>query len=295
MALGEAWRNIRSNYRFHASLRGGRARRLAYLTVYYFFFVVLRWGDRHLRALNGLKRLGLSDLPVEVDIDGLILDLDLDIAFDPLYSIVGEEDYERVSERPASGRSLPDFRPASGQTVIDLGANLGIFAARAARLVGPMGRVIAVEPHPDNFRRLLGNAARNGLAWLDCVQAAAGDREGEAPLFVHDRGGNHSLVRGTGKSVPVRVRTVDGIVRELGLTRVDFLKIDIEGAVTAALRGARETIRRFRPRIALERDSESEGAGLEAFLAEHGYERRDRRGLTYAWPGVGLDKDRRGP
>ncbi|MDD5303062.1 MAG: FkbM family methyltransferase [Elusimicrobia bacterium] len=275
MALGEAWQNIRSNYRFHASLRGGRARRLTYLSVYYFFFVVLRWGDRHLRALKWLKRLGLSDLPVEVEVEeGLVMDLDLHTAFDPLYSIVGEKDYERE----------PGFRPAPGQTVIDLGANLGLFAVRAARLVGPAGRVIAVEPHPDNFRRLSGNARRNGLAWLDCVQAAAGDREGTAELFVNDLGINHSLVRRSGRSVTVRLLTVDALARERGLTRLDLLKIDIEGVVPAALRGAADTIRRFRPRITIERDTAPEYEGVDALLTELGYERRDWRGLTYAWP-----------
>ena len=275
MALAEASRNIRANYRFHASLRGGRARRLTYLTVYYFLFVVLRWGNRHLRALNWLKRLGLSDLAVEVTSpDGLTLDLDLHTAFDPLYSIVAEGDYEREA----------GFRPSPGQTVMDLGANLGIFATRAAALVGPNGKVIAVEPHPENFRRLEGNARRNNLPQLECVQAAAGDREGTVELFVHERGINHSLIHGSGRSLSVPMKTVDAIARERGLSRLDLLKIDIEGVVPAALKGAAETIRRFHPRITIERDTVPDTEGVDALLAQFGYEWRDWRGLTYAWP-----------
>src|ERR1700685_439913 len=97
MGLSEAWNTSRSNYDFHARVvRGGRASRLLYLTLYYGCFVFLRWGERHGRALRPLKRLGLSDRAVEVETpDGLILDLDLHTAFDPLYSIVGEKDYER--------------------------------------------------------------------------------------------------------------------------------------------------------------------------------------------------------
>jgi FkbM family methyltransferase len=276
MALGEAWRNIRSNYDFHARvIRGGRADRLLYLTLYYGCFVFLRWGERHGRALEFLKWLGLSDRAVEVQTpDGLTLDLDLHTAFDPLYSIVSEKDYERE----------PGFELAPGQVVIDLGGNLGVFATRAAKRVGKAGRVIAVEPHPDNFRRLSANAARNGLTWLECVQAAAGDHEGEVPLFVHERGINHSLVRGSGKSVTVPLRTVDGLVAERKLDRVDFLKIDIEGAVPAALRGASETLKRFRPLISLERDSAEESRGLDEILAEHGYVRRDLGIFTFARP-----------
>ena len=275
MALNEAWQNIRSNYRFHAGIEGGRASRLAYLTVYYLIFILFRRGDRHLRALNWLKGLGLSDRAVEVSTpDGLTLDLDLHTAFDPLYSIVGENDYERE----------PGFELKPGQVVVDLGANLGVFATRAAKRVGPTGRVIAVEPHPDNFARLKGNATRNGLDQLECVHAAAGDREGQVELFIHERGINHSISRGSGKSVTVPLRTVDGLVRERGLTHVDFLKIDIEGVVPAALRGASETLKRFRPLIALERDSEAESEGLDEILKAHGYARRDRSVFTYARP-----------
>ncbi len=275
MALGEAVANIRSNYAFHWRVRGGRLPRLAYLTVYYAVFTFLRWGDRHLRALNWLKALGLSDRPVTVATpDGLTLDLDLHTAFDPLYSIVGEEDYERE----------PGFALTPGMTVIDLGANLGVFATRAAQRVGPTGRVIAVEPHPDNFARLKANAERNGLTWLECVHAAAGEKEGRAELFVHDRGINHSLVRGSGSSVMVRLTSVDTLVRERGLTRLDFLKVDIEGVVPEALRGASDALRRLRPLLALERDSDAESRGLDEILTAHGYSRRDRGVFTYARP-----------
>ena len=264
-----------SNYRFHAGTRGSRPRRLAYLTLYYALYTVLRWGDRHARALSILKRLGLSDAPATVTTpDGLTLELDLHTAFDPLYSIVGLKDYE----------AEPGFAPLPGWTVVDLGANLGVFATRAARLAGPEGRVVAVEPHPDNFRRLEANARRNALGTLSCVRAAAGDHEGEAELFVHERGINHSLVRGSGASVSVRLRTVDALAADLRLSRVDLLKIDIEGAVPAALRGAAGVIARFKPLIVVEKDDGAEFEGVGAFLEAAGYARTDRGPLLFARP-----------
>lgn len=275
MALSEALSNMRSNYAFHLSMEGGRCARLGYLTLYYLLFVLLRWGDRHARALRWLKRLGLSDRAVTVRTpDGLELDLDLHTAFDPLYSIVADGDYERE----------PGFAPKPGEIVVDLGGNLGVFATRAAKLVGPSGRVVAVEPHPANFARLKANAERNGLDWLTPVRAAAGEAEGTAELFEHDRGINHSLVRSSGAAgrVAVRVTTVDALARELGLARVDMIKVDIEGFVPQALRGARETLKRFKPRLAIERDDGPEYAGVNELLAEHGYQRRDWRGFTYA-------------
>lgn len=99
MALSEAVANIAANYRFHWSVRGGLSQRLAYLTAYYFIYIVFRWGDRHLRCLDWLKASGLSDLPVDVETpEGLRLRVDLHTAFDPLYSIVGERDSEEESE-----------------------------------------------------------------------------------------------------------------------------------------------------------------------------------------------------
>jgi FkbM family methyltransferase len=273
MALGEALANIRSNYRFHLGTSGSRPSRLLYLTAYYALYLGLRWGDRHKRALDVLKRLGLSDRPALVETpDGVKLDLDLHTAFDPLYSIVGQGDYELE----------PGFRPLPGWNVVDVGANVGVYAVTTAKRVGPQGRVIAVEPFPENAKRLRANALRNGLSGVTVVEAAAGDREGSVDLFVHERGINHSLVRGSGTAVKVSLTTVDAAAK--ALPKVHLLKIDVEGVVPAVLRGARETIRRDRPLLVIERDAGPEDEGVDAFLAEAGYVQRSHGPVTFASP-----------
>lgn len=275
IALSDARRNIVANYRFHCSVRGGLFRRLAYLTAYYSIFIVFRRGDRHLRCLDWLKRSGFSDIPVEVETaDHLRLRLDLHTAFDPLHSIIGDKDYEQIAS----------FRPSAGQVVLDAGANVGIFTTDAAKRVGESGRVVAIEPHPDNFRLLTGNVERNGLRNVSLVQAALDEHSGSAELFVHERGINHSLKRRTGRSVPVALKTIDQVAREQALDRVDLIKIDTEGNVPAILRGARETIGRYRPRIVFERDSPEESRGLRELFEEFGYDTQDIRCFTYACP-----------
>lgn len=275
MALSEAAANIAANYRFHWSVRGGLLPRLAYLTAYYFIFIVFRWGDRHLRCLNWLKASGLSDFPVEVETpEGLRLRVDLHTAFDPLFSIVGERDYDRVE----------GFTPAPGQSVLDIGANVGVFTTRAARRVGPTGRVVAVEPHPENFRLLSGNVERNGLDNARLVEAALDDHSGKTELFVHERGINHSLKRRTGRSILVALKTIDQVVEEAGLERIDLIKIDTEGNVPAILRGGQETISRHKPRIVFERDAPEESRGIKELFDKFGYECRDIRVFTYASP-----------
>src|SRR5258708_3398548 len=94
MALSEAFANMGANYRFWARVRGARVPRLLYLTFYYACFILLRWGDRHGRALRLLKRCGASDVMVSVRTpDGVVLAMDLHTAFDPLFSIAGCGDY----------------------------------------------------------------------------------------------------------------------------------------------------------------------------------------------------------
>jgi hypothetical protein len=75
----------------------------------------------------------------------------------------------------------------------------------------------------------------------------------------------------------VPVTTVDGTVRALGLERLDFVKMDIEGSEVAALRGAAETLRRFRPRLLVETHTVNGVATTEAVvesLKSHGYRTR---------------------
>ncbi len=277
MALSEACHNIKENYLFHRSVRGGLLPRLAYLTAYYSIYIVFRRGDRHLRCLNWLKRSGLSDIPIEVETpEHIRLRLDLHTAFDPLHSIISDKDYEQVE----------GFRPSAGQVILDAGANVGIFTTMAAKRVGPSGRIVAIEPHPDNFGTLSGNVARNGLGNVRLVQAALDERSGSAELFVHERGINHSLKRRTDRSITVELKTVDQVVAEQELERVDLVKIDTEGNVPAILRGARQTLRRHRPRVVFERDSEEESLGLKDLLEEFRYDRKDVRCFTYASPQV---------
>ncbi|TBR20121.1 FkbM family methyltransferase [bacterium] len=275
MALSDAFGNIGRTVRFQASVRGHLGRRLAYVALYYAIFIVFRTGDRYLRALVWLKRLGFSDLRVDVVTpEGLALAMDLHTAFDPLAAVLGERDY----------RLRPGFEPQPGQCVLDAGANIGVYATFAARRVGPEGTVAAFEPHPGNCSVLRENAARNGLAWLKVFEAALDEKPGEAELFVHERAINHSLVRRTGRSVRVRVTTIDAAVAELALKRLDILKIDTEGNVAGILRGARETLKRFRPRIAFEYEDCDSAQGVEGLLAEAGYSLTRSGAIGYAEP-----------
>lgn len=143
-----------------------------------------------------------------------------------------------------------------GMHVADIGANFGYYALLMADLVGPAGRLLAVEPNPpvaDTLRRTLnlnGFASRSSV-----VAAAAGSGEGEGHLMVPaGEPKNAALVsrpaNNDGALVAVPIHSLDMLLRDF--PRVDFLKIDAEGAEEDIVLGLGRVIERWRPRIVLE-------------------------------------------
>ena len=173
-----------------------------------------------------------------------------------------------------------------GATMIDVGAHIGTMSLRAARVVGDTGSVVAVEPNPNTLRKLRTNIALSG-AWNILVEpVACGATEGKLPLYVsgHVNSGGSSLSKnnalnqgGAGTSVEVPIVPLDSIVERAGLTRIDEIKLDVEGAEVQVLRGAENSIRKFRPAIVSEvideqlRNMGSSQAEFESVLKSYGY------------------------
>ena len=152
-----------------------------------------------------------------------------------------------------------------GMTVLDVGANIGDVTLHLAKLVGPTGRVHAFEPVPDVRARLTEHVDTNTLNTTVTVHAEAlSDRDGTMTFSAADAGGRNqgqgSLVnqeRDTAAvNLTVETRTLDGLVQELGLERIDLVKLDIQGGETSMLQGAEETLRRLRPVILMEVEPE---------------------------------------
>ncbi|MCX7598009.1 MAG: FkbM family methyltransferase [Armatimonadetes bacterium] len=140
-----------------------------------------------------------------------------------------------------------------GAVVFDIGASAGIFTLLASRLVGGGGRVISCEPVDGNFRCLERNLAVRKVSNVVLRPCAVGAADGELTINLSTTNpGAHSAVRASaGESVVVPMRSLDGLVAELGLERVDFIKADVEGMEPEVLRGAAGTIRRFRPCVSM--------------------------------------------
>lgn len=142
----------------------------------------------------------------------------------------------------------------AGDAVIDAGGCYGDTALYFAHKVGPEGRVASFEFLPDNLKIYQRNLELNpDLAKRIRLLPNPVWSEGDQELFVsgHGPGTTVGPVRKNADSLMVRTLSIDQIIERGDLDRVNFIKMDIEGAELAALRGAEKTLRRFRPKLAI--------------------------------------------
>lgn len=129
-----------------------------------------------------------------------------------------------------------------GSVVVDVGANVGAYSTFFAKLVGPTGHVVALEPDPDNFAHLLD--LTRGFPTVQAMQAAAGAELGTVHLY-RSKGFNfdHRTFKGVGDtdSVEVPMVRLDDAL-ELGARTISLMKIDVQGSEMDVLRGAESVL-----------------------------------------------------
>lgn len=169
-----------------------------------------------------------------------------------------------------------------GMVFFDVGSNVGYYTLLAAPIVGESGKVHAFEPVSEQHADLRANVDRNQLQNVVPERLIVTDRAGtmEINLGAEDNGGTGSvnLVYRTDRPTErVNCTTLDAYLRAQGVTRLDVLKIDVEGHEPFVLRGMAETFRTLRPLLLVEVRGEmlkevgSSREALFAQIAEHGY------------------------
>lgn len=174
-----------------------------------------------------------------------------------------------------------------GDVVVDAGANVGMFTVKAAESVGENGKVVAVEPVEENFRLLEKNVAYRNFDNVTLVKKALGAYKGKAKFIVSKLSGTHQ-VKDVIKEpelpkneVEIEMTTLGDICKELNLHRIDFLKLDIEGAELEALKGAEESLKITR-NIAMELHYDGEDEEVKRFLEERGFDVKVIGSMLYA-------------
>jgi FkbM family methyltransferase len=241
-------------------------------------------GFREHRALAGymarraLERAGFTAderEPCSIRLDGLELCLQPGSGELFLYhEIFHDLAYERH----------PAFVLRPGWSVLDCGANIGMFSLRAAR--AGCSQIFALEPDPNTFRRLALNLERNG-AGVTALCSAVGRETGRA-VFERNEVSTlgrlipHDLAAASVPSDVVDVITLADAFDRFLLRRVDLLKLDIEGAEYEALEGARPVLDRIE-RIVMEYHSAERLADCERLLRENGFKRVALAAPSYAY------------
>lgn len=159
-----------------------------------------------------------------------------------------------------------------GDTVIEVGANIGALTVPLAQFVGPQGNVVAFEPQRVLFQTLCANVALNGLTNVRTVHAAVGAESGSVTLPKIDYAtpgmfGAHSIEDAT-DGEQVQLIALDRFLRT---DRCRLIKIDVEGMEAQVIEGARALIQAQKPILYVENDRQDRSSELIRLLLNLGY------------------------
>ncbi|MGF1933571.1 MAG: FkbM family methyltransferase [Nostoc sp. ChiQUE02] len=168
-----------------------------------------------------------------------------------------------------------------GMTVIDVGANVGVYTFSAALKVGSEGRVLAVEPFSGCVRCLQETCRINQFSWVNVCAGAASDRNGTVKLLLHPASEINQVISSdasenmpSGSFEEVTCFTLDSLIEQEKIQKVDFLKIDAEGHEMAVLAGSYKLLTQLAPVILYENISGTQVSNIEVaqYLINIGYE-----------------------
>lgn len=139
---------------------------------------------------------------------------------------------------------------------IDIGANIGLYTLYASKIIKENGQIISFEPFLENFKSLAKNVELNGVSNVRLEKMAIGKKEGVIKLYYDEKEKNlgmvSSIYQGKGAREEVKLISLDSYLKNEQFTKIDLIKIDIEGFEHSALLGMRNTLTKFHPTLLIE-------------------------------------------
>jgi len=146
-----------------------------------------------------------------------------------------------------------------GMTCLDIGANIGYYVLLENKILGPDGQIIALEPSPLNYEYLQKNISLQKNSNVRTFNIAAGNKNGSTNFLVYQDASNGGMVipdgqtsKWPGKMITVDVKTIDTLVDELGIKKIDFIRMDVEGYEFEIFEGMKNTLEKSHPIIHIE-------------------------------------------
>jgi FkbM family methyltransferase len=175
---------------------------------------------------------------------------------------------------------LTKFTPKEGDTVIDIGAHIGRYTITSSKQVGNTGKVVAIEADPDNFELLRRNIALNNLSNVLPLNYAVFSTRTRIKLYEQSASAKYNSVmltraKETKNYVEVNADTLDCILKQNGISQVNWIKIDVEGAEFEVLKGSTKTLSNENISLLIEIhniDDPSHYYNIVDFLKYHNYE-----------------------
>src|ERR687889_2899131 len=138
------------------------------------------------------------------------------------------------------------FTPKEGDIVVDIGAHIGLYTIISSKRVGANGKVVAIEANPSNFEMLNSNIKLNQLTNIISLNNAVYSKETKIKLYLPGEELGHTIyntvmsdrAKNEDKFVEVSANTLDYFLQLKGITDVNWIKIDVEGAEFEVLKGA---------------------------------------------------------
>ncbi|HEY0570652.1 MAG TPA: FkbM family methyltransferase [Enterovirga sp.] len=180
-------------------------------------------------------------------------------------------------------------RLRDGFVFIDVGANIGAYSLFVAARTGPSARILAVEPQPHVYDRLVRNIRLNQFATIKAIDCAVADKTGDLTLFLDTRNSGESSVKvvtsGGAAGIRVSAKTLLSLVQEEGFQRIDAMKLDVEGAEDLILEPFfAEAPDELHPSLLIVEDGSPQWqVDVPGLLQRHGYRLLAKTRLNYVF------------
>ena len=174
----------------------------------------------------------------------------------------------------------------AGDTVLDIGANVGIFSVKAALIAGPNSKIVAIEPEPRNLTLLKFNTKlfKNILI----IPTAVGNISDKIDLNIHFTSGGHFIANNANlnknyKKISVSIEKLDNIIAKLNLDLIDFVKIDVEGWEIEVLKGVKNFLKNIKFFAIASYHNENQKFVIKDYLEKENFKVINYKDKTFAW------------